>query len=211
MQRVKWLAAVVVMACLFGSFTTKASAETDVQQFSVRGETASAFFSSTDETGCVVTYVGVYASDQVVRIKPEPRTATSSVFVFVDSLDYCEWIYLSSIFGYQEIAADDFVVGKKLASARVKTTVNAYDYVSDTPVEVEITLDWSATDSASRTGSRSFYRAPGFSVKSNFKGAFAPATANGSVVQGGVNLAPNSAEYADIADIDYGDMVKIKY
>ena len=210
-QRTGWFVAILVLTYVFGVLPSGASAETDVQQFSVRGTTVSAFFSSTDEAGCVVTYIGVYASDEVVRIKPDPRTATSSVFVFVDRVDYCTWVYLSSIFGYQELAADDFVADNKLTNAHLHALVSAYDYVSDTAVELKIGLDWSATDDPIRTASRSFYKTPGFSVKSNFKGAFAPATANGEVTLAGVNLIPGPSEYADIADIRYGDMVKTQY
>ena len=212
-QRMKLLAAVVVGVCLVSAcaFVSEARAYTDVQQFSVKGSTAIAFFTNTDESGCVVTYVGVYASDEVTRVKPEPATATSSVFVFVDKLDYCDWVYLASIFGYQEIAVDDFAVEKKLSDANLGALISAYDYVSGMPTQLEVLLNWSATGPVSQIGSRSFYRTPGFSVKSNFKGAFAPATASGSVILDGVNLVPNASDYAEIADISFGDMVKIKY
>jgi hypothetical protein len=209
MKQAVMLAMLLVSLVLFG--TAAVDAATEVQKFAVKGQAASAYFSSVDDTGCIVSYAGVFAGDQITQSKPQPSTTVSSVFVFLDIVDNCTWTYLTSASGYAELAPDQFVVDKKLSSADLTAAVELYNYVTGASFLVDVDLHWTATGSATQSGSRSFYRSPGFSVKSNFKGAFAPASATGTILDGSTNYAVNPSDYADVSDTQSGEMVKTKY
>jgi hypothetical protein len=209
MTRAVGLIVLMMSLVLFG--VASADAATDVQKFAVKGQNASAFFSSVDGTGCIVTYAGVFAGDQVTQSKPQPSATASSVWLFLDIIDNCTWTYLASASGYTELAPEQFVVDKKLSSADLAAAVELYNYVTNASFIVDVDLHWTATGATTQTGSRSFYRSPGFSVKSNFKGAFAPASATGTILDGSTNYAANPSDYADLADTQSGDMVKTKY
>jgi hypothetical protein len=209
MKRALVLGALMMSMVLFGA--ASADAATEVQRFEVKGQNASAYFSSVDGTGCIVTYAGVFAGDQVTQSKPQPSTTSSSVYVFLDIVDTCTWTYLTSAYGYAELAPDQFVVDKKLSSADLAAAVELYDYVTGASFTVDVDLHWTATGSPTQTGSRSFYRSPGFSVKYNSKGAFAPASATGTILEGSTNYAANPSDYADLSDAQSGEMVKTKY
>jgi hypothetical protein len=182
-----------------------------VQRFEVKGQNAYAYFSSVDDTGCIVTYAGVFAGDQVTRSKPQPSATSSSVFVYLDIVDNCTWTYLASAYGYAELTPDQFVVDKQLSSADLDAAVELYNYVTDASFVVDVDLHWKATDSPTRSGGRSFYRSPGFSVKYDSKGTFAPASATGTILEGSTNHAPNPSDYAELSDSQFGEMVKTKY
>jgi hypothetical protein len=209
MKRALALGVLMTSIVLFGA--ASADAETEVQRFEVKGQNAYAYFSSVDDTGCIVTYSGVFAGDQITRSKPQPSATSSSVSVFLDIFDNCTWTYLGSAYGYAELAPDQFVVDKKLSSADLAAAVELYNDVTGAPVIVDVDLHWTAAGSPTQMGGRSFYRSPGNSVKYNSKGAFAPASASGTILEGSTNHAANPSDYAELSDSQSGEMVKTKY
>jgi hypothetical protein len=209
MKRALVLGVLMMSMVLFGAASTDAA--TEVQRFEVKGQNASAYFSSVDGTGCIVTYVGVYAGDQVTRSKPQPSATSSGVSVYLDILDNCTWTYLTSASGYSELAPGQFVVDKKLSSADLAAAVELYDYVTGASFTADVDLHWTATGSPTQTGGRSFYRSPGFSVQYNSKGASVPASATGTILEGSTNHAANPSDYAELSDAQFGEMVKTRY
>jgi hypothetical protein len=181
-------------------------AATDVEQFTVKGDAAEAFFSMKE--GCDVTYVGVYAFEQAVRQKSAPAVIESVVNVFIDVVDQCTWEYVTSAYGSAVLGVDDFVVGKKLSSASLDAAVEVYEYITGNTMEVSLDVSWIAVEPLVKSSSRFTYKSEGFSVKGSFKGSFRSAKATGGIEVDGSDLGLGQADYAAIMILASSSMTK---
>ena len=170
--------------------------------FRFKGQSADAFFSSTDQSGCIVTDVFVFASDDasVSHDPPGPPNSFSGsgAFIGISKFDYCTYTQLvaADCFTPAPLADQDFqVIGKKLDSAELNATLECFgfDFVSNLPLDfnVDANLVWTGTGNPIRQSSNFHFRTPGFIINERSSGTFSPADVSGSVSDESTNFTPN--------------------
>jgi hypothetical protein len=209
--RLSEAAGIVGIAC--GLMVLSVPAEAG-DTFRFKGQSADAFFSSTDPSGCIVTDVGVFASDDasISHDPPGPPTSSSGsgAFIFISQYDSCNGIQLiaADCFTSVPLADADFqVIGNTLDSATLNTTLGCFDYVSGGSFNVSVALTWTAIGNPVRQSGNSHFRTPGFIVNSRFSGTSRSATASGTVSDGTTNFTPNPTSAASIGNAKSGQVV----
>ncbi len=184
--KVKLLIVVVLMLAVFGQYTPASAAE----MYKWKGPGAEAYFSSTDESGCVVTDVSLFTRDETFQNPPGQPSRGSFVYLTIYQYDYCADIALRVAEGWASIGEDDLQVAKKLGWASLATVVSMYDWASDTYFEVSVDLSWSATGPAVQQSSSFRSHTPDCKYHSRFRGSFRSADVNGTITDGFTNYTP---------------------
>lgn len=162
------------------------------QVFQLKGKSASAYFDSLDPTGCVLTSVFVFASDDSVKQAPGPAAVSSGPFVGIFQFDFCQETSLLEAFGFASLPAPDFQF-KGQTSARLTTALDLFDSVSGSSLTAFVDLSWSGIGAAERSHYNSHFQGPGYVVNDGANGVFRFAAASGSVSAGGVNFISGEA------------------
>lgn len=202
----------VAVGITFGLIVLAASVEAgDTIRF--KGESANAFFSSTDPGGCIVTDVGVFASESatVFHDPPGPPNSSSGSVgsIFISQFDFCNGVQLVGADCFAAPLPDpDFqVIGRNLESATLNTTLGCFDFVDGGSFNVSVALGWTGIGNPVRQSSSFHFRTPGFIVNSRSTGTFRSAEASGSVSDGITNFTPNPTSSAAIQNVRNGDVV----
>ncbi|HWQ13754.1 MAG TPA: hypothetical protein VNL77_13205 [Roseiflexaceae bacterium] len=206
MKKVLTLAAVFALALL--SFTSPAPAQAgDVFRF--KGQSASAFFSSTDPTGCVFTDVFVFASDDALQSPPGPGGAASGAGITIFQFDVCTGTPLLDASGFSSLAPADFQVSARLNTATLNTTIEVFPFgpYPSPSFPVTINLTWTGTGALSRENSHFHFQSEGFMVNTHFNGSFRSAEASGSVSDGVTNFTPEPSSFAQIQSLKSGTVM----
>ena len=174
--------------------------------FRFKGKSADAFFSSTDLSGCIVTDVFVFASDDASTSHDPPGPPSSFsgsvAFISIYQYDYCTWTQMLAADCFASLADQDFqVIGRELDSAELNATLGCYDYVSGSSFDVFVDLDWTAIGDPIRQSSNFHFRTPGFIVNERFSGTFRSAEVSGSVSDGVMNFTP---------ELGFGNIISAK-
>ncbi|HLA05801.1 MAG TPA: hypothetical protein VJ022_00030 [Anaerolineales bacterium] len=202
---IKMLTILALALAVFGQHTTAGAGGGGEGKF--KGQSADAFFSSIDPSGCIYTGVGVFAGEQVYQNPPGPGSASSWTSLYISQYDYCTDTQLLAADGFASLAPPDFQVSEKLDSAALSATVNVYDYVSDSSFNVLVDLTWRGIGPLSRQKNRSHFHSPGCIINSRFNGTFRPAEASGSVSDGAMNFIPDPSVGAGISSSKSGTVV----
>lgn len=183
------------------------------ETFRFKGKSADAFFSSIDPTGCVFTDVFVFASDDVtvLHIPPGPPSSSlgSVASVFISQFDVCNGIDLvvADCLSPAPLTGSEFqVIGNRLDSATLNTTIECFDLLGGGPFDVAVALTWMGVGDPIRSRSHSHFHTPGFKVNDRFSGTFRSATASGSVSDGVTNYALESSDFAQIVSARNGSV-----
>jgi hypothetical protein len=198
------LALAVVMSTLVVVFPAHA-APADTFHFSFKGQSAEAFFSSTDPSGCIQTDAFVFAVDGKVK-QDGAHGVESSAFVAISRIDLCTGTVLLDTFGSATLAPAEFVIDTRLTSATLDTTVTVTDFVSGTTFPVDMALGWTGTGAPFRVKQHSQTKTPGFKLNSRFDGTSRNAAASGTVSDGTTNLTPEPAGFADMSSAKSGEV-----
>lgn len=179
---------VVLVALVTAVVPLTASAGPDTN---IRRDAAGAFFSSTDPTGCIVTTIDVSATHE--RIKPaggawETRVAAE---MFVTQNNTCDGIELlrASEQGDQDVSFN--LSG--LSDGDLDGAVTIFDFVSGTSAVATLHLHWRGVGEVTETEEHSEGSHQVVSTRS--------ALATGTIVIGGTNLTPESAQSAALQRI----------
>jgi len=187
---------------------TPVLAANDVFHFSFKGQSADAFFSSTDQTGCIETFVGVFAEDGKIKVVGQPAV-TSQAFTFIDVFDFCTSTLVLSAFGSATLAPADFVM-QKLDSATLATSIEVFDFVSGTSFTVDVSVNWTGVGDPSRVKEHFQIKSPTFKLNARFDGTSRDATASGTVADGTTNFTPDPAVSASLANVKSGEVDIVK-
>ena len=175
--------------------------------FQLRELAADAFFATTD--GCIATDALVVGSQQAVKVGPGKPTRVPVALVFVSVFDLCAGQLLRDIFG--ETSNVEFTADRvKLSQARLQATVPATDFVTGAELDVEVDVAWTSFGEPSFQSSRNMIRQGGLLIRELFKGPFRDATATGSVIVGGENIASEPALFGDVFRIKTGDFLLVR-
>ena len=179
---------VVVCALVAAVMPLTAGAGSDT---SIRREAAGAFFSSTDPTGCIVTTIDVSATHE--RNKPaggawETRIAAE---MFVTQKNTCDGTELlrASERGDQDVS---FTLNG-LSGGGLDGTVTIYDSVGGATTIAALHLQWRGVGEVTETEEHSGSSDQVVSTRG--------AIATGTIVVGGTNLTPESAQNAALERI----------
>ena len=198
------LALLVALAVLLP--TTPALAASDVFHTSFKGQFVRALFDRIDASGCIQTFVDVFAIDRKDKIDGPPAV-TSEAVVFIDVVDQCAPARLVSAIG--SAIPDDFVM-QSLDSATLDTSIEMFDFVSGTTFTVDVSVTWTGVGDPSRTQDHSQTHSPGFKLISRSDGTFRDSTAGGTVSDGTTNFTPNPAFAASLAEVKSGEVTVVK-
>jgi hypothetical protein len=194
----------VVLALAMATFMQHSTASAaDIIKF--RGDGAQAFFSSTD--GCIVTDVSVSATDGIFQNPPGKGSPVFDVFLFISQYDFCTDTQLLRASGYTQLADAEFQVSPQLDSATLNTTVNVFDFESNTSFDVFVNLAWTGISPLSRDSSKFHFKSPGCNYHLRIRGDFRFAEASGSVSDGTTNFTPDPSVDARIYSSKSGEVV----
>lgn len=182
----KLLIVIVLLLAVFGQHTPASAAE----MYKWKGPGAEAYFSSTDDSGCIVTDVSLFTRDETFQNPPGQPSRGSFVYLTIYQYDYCADLALRVAEGWASIAEDDLQVAKKLGSATLSALVTMYDWASDSYFDVSVDLSWSATGPAARQSSSFRSHTPECKYHSRFQGTFRSADVNGTITDGYTNYTP---------------------
>ena len=174
--------------------------------FHFSGQSADAFFSSTDPSGCIGTFVAAFATDGRFQSPPGPGSTSSGAFVGIAQFNFCTGVLLMDAFGSASLADPDFQVSRDLTSATLNTTLLVVDSVSGSTFSVDVDLTWTGTSALSRSNSHFHFQSPGFIVNGHFNGASRFAEASGSVTIGATNFTPGPSDFAQISSAKSGEV-----
>src|SRR5215216_2493341 len=160
--------------------------------FNFKGPTAFAHF--LNSSGCMVTDVMVIASEARLQDSPGPATEISFASVTIYQYDSCTGEILLSASGTTNpLSEGELQISKKLSAARLNTIVSAYDEVSGTTLDLNVSLTWMATGPVSMDKTNDHVRTGRCITNSRFRGESRIAEAWGSVMAGTTNFTPETS------------------
>jgi len=174
--------------------------------FNFKGQSADAFFSSTDPSGCIFTDVFLFASEQTFQNPPGPGIPSSGTGLFISQFDSCTGTQLLAADGFASLAGPDFQVNRTLNSATLNATVNVFDFVSGASFDVDVNLTWTGAGPLARQNGHFHFQSPGCISNGSFSGTFRSATASGSVSDGATNFTPAPSVFASIGSARSGSV-----
>jgi hypothetical protein len=175
-----------------------------VEKFSASGPSASASFASTDE--CISTYAYVSAATDVIHQPPGPANTSTTAYLTVVKSDACQYTLLVDGNGSATLGDTDFQVGKRLDTATLKTTINVYDSVSDSYIDVDVDLAWKATGQAGRSTVITHDTSADLIFHQKMTGAGRVAEAAGTVSDGTTNFSPEPTPDGFIQNVSTGNV-----
>ena len=178
------------------------AAQPDVFRF--RDQTALAAFSGFN--GCIATTFFIGASN-TANGGPGATAPNSSMFINYTVFDVCSQTYLVYAYGNETIAGSQFKVDQNLSSATLVTSVPLQDLVSGSILNIDLSLTWTATETASSGNAVNHFVAPGIRVNSHSHGTQRQAIATGKITVNGVELMLGSPEFATISKTSGGSVV----
>ncbi len=158
----------------------------------LRGAEASASFFSVDPSNCIGTSVFVQFGEISTKNPPEPGQQVSIAAVYISQYDFCTGVQLISVStqGDFQLPANAAQVEKHLNSAALNATIQAFDYLNNLPIDVEIHLTWTSTDEPPfRNNGHFHFQSPGVIFSSHSRSTSRTAEVSGTVSLGGANLA----------------------
>ena len=191
---IKLLAAIILVLATFGQ--TSAASAADV--YKNNGTGANAYFSSLDETGCVITDVYVDTLDYGFKNPPGPAEKASYVYMTISKYDVCTGESLLYAEGFTSLGESELQVSSKQDRATLTATVNVYDWASDSSFDVWVDLTWTGSGPLSRQKTHNQYKVPGCHIVERFTSMSREAQASGTVSDGSTNFTPEPSWWANI-------------
>jgi hypothetical protein len=167
---------------------------------------ATAFFNSTDESGCIVTAVFVIANADTERVLPAPGTRTAQVALVISQVDLCQLHPILTGNGVSDDAT--IVVSPNLRDATVSAVVPVLNLADGSLVDVFVDLTFVATSIVvADNGNELNMGVPGYIIETTFNQTFRYATASGSVMTVDGELTPEPSVEAMIQNVRVGTVV----
>jgi hypothetical protein len=146
---------------------------------------------------CRATSINVNTAETWEGGNGKPET-TAGLYVFLSQYDFCAPAWARSIEGFCTLVGG--LETKGLNSVQINQAVEAYDYLSNRPVVLDVHLKWEATGAT--FNGNSFYRDGDFKI--HFNGSQKEANVSGYVA------IPEEGEVYLVGDMSWGDMGEAK-
>lgn len=190
---------IALLLGMFGQYTAVSAADV----FMFNGLTANAFFNDWD--GCVQTSFFLGGIDRLDKTPPGPGEAASTGYLSIYQVDWCstegEYIY-----GQFPIDEDGFVVDKKLGWASLDTTVTVWDVYTQSNIEVDLNLTWTATGPLVPTKTKITDNTPHCHWIVNGKRLQREADLSGTITYGDTTWTPDTSWNASISSFKTGQL-----
>ena len=185
-----------VFALVLGSFGQNTNVlATD--RYKLQGLGVSAFFSDLDPTGCITTSTSIIVSQQLTQSEGT-RDVTEVMFMNISQDNICTNTPLISVSADVPLPEGAFDIQGNLASATLDTTVTVINNITDSSIELEIHLDWTATSTVLSSSGHNKFRFGSCHTQLRFDEKIRFATASGTVSDGIINFTPSPSSSADI-------------
>jgi hypothetical protein len=197
----------VCLALVLGVFTLpKPVPAADI--FLNRSRIVNASFSSTDPSGCITADVFLFAAEASPHDPPGPAQPLAAVSLSIYQFDNCTGATLLSAgsSGFVSVPKEDIQVLGRSDSATLSTTLEVFDFVSNTSLSVNIDLTWTATGDPTHINERSLVQSPGSLVLARSSSVAREAEASGSISVRGTNLTPEPSDSGGIASVQIGQV-----
>jgi hypothetical protein len=172
----------------------------------IDGDSADAYFSTVDATGCIDTDVYVFANRGKEQNPPGAPGFQSSANLWLSQYDTCTSTQLLGANGFTSLGDQDFQVDNGLNAATLNSTINVYDYISGATFDVAISLNWSATGPVSKGSWSSHYHSGKCITQYRSTGSWRPAQASGAVTVGATNYTPQASQGASLSTAKGGSL-----
>jgi hypothetical protein len=188
-----------VVAMLIPAAPAEAGANAAPSRFT--DETAFAQFSSLDPSGCVATTVIVAAGKFFSHLRPAPDQPLGKpdqvrqAGVLVAKFDSCTDTLLLDARGTKLVDQKTFEVSSQLTSAKLTTSFNVHDFVSNSNFDVSVDVTWS--DAGPLVSSRDnihFDFGSGCKGVTHFSDLSRLANVSGTVSDGATNFTPEATQ-----------------
>lgn len=202
--RIHWNKALFVLPLLLATATVT-HAGTTISDVRVKGNTATAIFSSVDPVNpCLLQFASIVSADRL-----EKTTSTGKILVFkttlsVSKFDTCTGDLL--FIGEGSTSTHSFFVASDLTSAEVTATVPVLDALSGSTENFSVSLTWNATTRGVVTNSVDSFKDKdlGIKIKTYSHSTAAEAVAVGEVFGIGFNFTPSPSDSATIQRFNDG-------
>jgi hypothetical protein len=151
MNRNTWVALPALLALLLAGCSSTPPPELTAEGLASTTRygygTSAASFVSYEE--CRYADVQVYAQDSSWKSGPGGPDHWTEASIFLYLVDTCSewgWDVIVSAHGQAELRRNDFTMTGNLGRARLRTTIDVFDWMSGTTVPVEVDLTWRGVD-----------------------------------------------------------------
>jgi hypothetical protein len=185
--------AVLLALALLGLVLPGIAQAGEIVVFRFDGLAATAFFSSTDPSGCILSEVFLGAQDESQQVPPGPASTSRFAYTVISVYDFCTSTSLLDAAGLTSLADAEFQVAKTLESATLNTTIPVFVYGTGSTVDVGVAMTWTSTGEVSRLNDHNHvhFESPEVIANSHILGVFRPTVASGTVTDGLTNFTPN--------------------
>lgn len=181
--------------------------------FSYNGMSAYGLVSSTE--GCVKTDVFILGAEETtpgnskndggVGAMAGPSTGAT---VYISRYDICNQTTLMGMSGMTtELPEVSFDVSRQLTTARLNTTIDAYDWSSNHAVPITVDVTWTGSGELNRTNDHYRYHGDGMMITTHYHGISRHAEVSGSVSDGTTNFIEGDTGYGTLMDTHGGTLV----
>jgi len=178
-----------------------ASAASDrVTVENMRGPLVNAWFSSTDQSGCIETDTFVTAQRTTDQLLPGRGTTAGIAAVSISQYDACTDTSLLQAVGQTDsLGAAELQFSNQVDWASLQTTITVTNIDTGDAFDVSVNVAWAGTSDITRDHSNTndLYGG-GCHVLNRWKGSGRTADASGLVSDGATNFTPTTSQYAEI-------------
>lgn len=194
----------ICLAAAFGLALLPPAARAEASVSHFQDESAHAYFTGVDSTGCIYSMVDVNAYEDRFQAPPGPPQRGSWATLYVYQYDYCQDVTVRNFYGLSELTADALTVSGGLKSARVATVLTLFDYVSGGQIQASLDLTWTGTGDLFQGGGSSHFNGPQYGSFGRYRGSSRQAELAGTIVVGSTNIELGADGYASIQSSQSG-------
>jgi hypothetical protein len=197
------LSLVASIAAVLVAFPATASATTTVHHYKFSGTYVSAYWENVSD--CLDTVGDVWANDGKSTDTVTGHTTSTVMGLRIYGVNNCTGAEIR-VGGDVPLSRGQLTIDNKLATATLRATVQLFDFVSDSLVDIDVDLTWTATDDGAfwnKSVNRVTYPDGSMTIL-RVSGASRDARASGVVSEGGVNLLPTPSFGAYIGATKFG-------
>jgi hypothetical protein len=202
---IKLLTILALALAVFGQHTA-ASAGGGTNNGHSKDLGSDAYFQSTDPSGCIVTDIRVFATQHYFQSPPGPGISEPFVSLDIFQNDVCTGVRLFQASG-GTTANIDLQVNRHLNRATLSAIVPVFEGVSQTFLELDVDLAWTAVGPRTNQNHHEHFKSPGCHMMFRSSGVFRSAEASGSISDGATNYAPEAALVANIFSTKSGNVI----
>jgi hypothetical protein len=185
----RWSLIFSILGLLVATLLRPAAGSAETLHLAQDDQTASAHFSSTDLSGCVLTEVSVIAVDGRRKDGQEPGEERSEAIAAISRYDACADALLLAADGRAALAPEAFQIDD-LTAATLNATIELFDSVSNSSLAVDVALTWQGVGDPVRQRIHTHIWTRSFTVNFRFDGTDRQAAAAGTVMVGTDNVTP---------------------